>query len=155
MADTKPPRDRRDEIGSVRMLLQYQRESFARKLDGVDEEAARRALVPSGTTLLWLATHMADAELLWVLVRFDGADRDVLDADVETVEAAVARYRSTWSRVDAVIDARDDLDQLAVDTGDEDPVTLRWILLHLLEETARHAGHADILRELVDGQVGR
>jgi len=155
VADTKPPRDRRDEIGSVRMLLQYQRESFARKLDGVDEEAARRALVPSGTTLLWLATHMADAELLWVLVRFDGADRDVLDADVETVEAAVARYRSTWSRVDAVIDARDDLDQLAVDTGDEDPVTLRWILLHLLEETARHAGHADILRELVDGQVGR
>jgi len=155
VADTKPPRDRRDEIGSVRMLLQYQRESFARKLDGVDEEAARRALVPSGTTLLWLATHMADAELLWVLVRFEGADRDVLDADVETVEAAVARYRSTWSRVDAVIDARDDLDQLAVDTGDEDPVTLRWILLHLLEETARHAGHADILRELVDGQVGR
>ncbi len=155
MADTKPPRDRRDEIGSVRMLLQYQRESFARKLDGVDEEAARRALVPSGTTLLWLATHMADAELLWLLVRFDGADRDVLDTDVETVEAAVARYRSTWSRVDAVIDARDDLDQMAVDTGDEDPVTLRWILLHLLEETARHAGHADILRELVDGQVGR
>ena len=52
-------------------------------------------------------------------------------------------------------DATDDLDQLTVDTGEEDPVTLRWILLHLLEETARHAGHADVLRELVDGQVGR
>jgi hypothetical protein len=155
VADTKPPRDRGDEAGTVRMLLQYQRDSFARKLEGVDEEAARRPQVPSGTTLLWLATHMADAELLWVLVRFDGADPGVLDTDVDSVAAAVARYRSTWSRVDAVIEAAVDLDQVAVNTGSEDPVTLRWILLHLLEETARHAGHADILRELVDGEVGR
>ena len=155
VVDTKPPRDHRGELGSVRMLLQYQRESFARKLDGVDEESARRVLVPSGMTLLWLATHMADAELLWVLVRFNGSGRDVMDHDVDTVQAAVARYRSTWWRVDSVIDANHDLDRLAIDPGDETPVTLRWILLHLLEETARHAGHADILRELIDGQVGR
>jgi len=137
------------------MLLQYQRESFARKLDRVDEQAARRSPVPSGTNLLWLAVHMADAELLWVLVRFAGFDGAVMATDVESLAAAAQRYRNTWSTVDAVIDAAGGLDQLATNTGDETPVTLRWILLHLLEETARHAGHVDILRELIDGSTGR
>jgi uncharacterized damage-inducible protein DinB len=155
VADLKPPRDVRDEMGSVRMLLQYQRESFARKLGGVDEQAARRSPVPSGTTLLWLATHMADAELLWVLIRFAGCDEEVLATDVDSIEAALARYRATWSRVDDVVDAASGLDQRTVATGSESPVTLRWILLHLLEETARHAGHADVLRELIDGTAGR
>jgi hypothetical protein len=76
-SDSTPHRDERDEAGSVRMLLQHQRDSFVRKLGGVDEEAARTSLVPGGTTLLWLATHTADAELLWMLVRFGGADRSV------------------------------------------------------------------------------
>jgi uncharacterized damage-inducible protein DinB len=155
VADTKPPRDRLGEAESVRMLLQYQRESLASKLDGVDEAAARRSPVPSGTTLLWLATHMADAELLWVLVRFAGLEADRTAIEVDTVAAAVERYRASWRRVDQVLDASYDLDQLTVNTGAESPVTLRWILLHLLEETARHAGHADVLRELIDGTTGR
>jgi hypothetical protein len=125
VADTKPPRDRLGEAGSVRMLLQYQRDSFARKLDGVDEAAARRSPVPSGTTLRWLATHMADAELLWVLVRFAGLEADRTAPDVDTVAAAVERYRVTWRRVDQVLDAARELDQLTVNTGDESPVTLR------------------------------
>jgi len=155
VADVKPPRDDAGEAATIRMLLQYQRESFARKLDGVDEAAARRSPVPSGTTLLWLATHMADAELLWVLVRFAGLDAGVLATDVDTVAAAVARYRATWSRVDEVIDAAATLDVTSTNTGDESSVTLRWVLLHLLEETSRHAGHADILRELIDASTGR
>ena len=60
-----------------------------------------------------------------------------------------------WARVDEVVDAAPDLDAFCADTGAESPVTLRWVLMHLLEETARHAGHADILRELIDGQTGR
>jgi hypothetical protein len=54
-----------------------------------------------------------------------------------------------------VLDASLELDALTADTGAEAPVNLRWVLAHLLEETARHAGHADILRELIDGTTGR
>jgi hypothetical protein len=68
----------------------------------------------------------------------------------------LADYRHTWAAVNAVVAASPTLDQLnviATDSGSN--VTLRWILAHLLEETARHAGHADILRELIDGVTGR
>jgi hypothetical protein len=60
-----------------------------------------------------------------------------------------------WSAVDAVVAEAVDLGQSCRDVGDEAPVNLRWVLMHLLEETARHAGHADVLRELIDGQTGR
>jgi uncharacterized damage-inducible protein DinB len=155
VADLKPPRADGGEAFTIRMLLQYQRESFARKLDGVDEASARHSPVASGTTLLWLAVHVADAELLWLLVRFAGFNRNVMATNVDTVAAAAARYRATWAQVDSVIDRADGLEAVAINTGEEDPVTLRWILLHLLEETSRHAGHADILRELIDGATGR
>ena len=69
--------------------------------------------------------------------------------------SAAAAYRSTWSRVDAVVTAAPDLDLPCQQPGEGVPVNLRWVLMHLLEETARHAGHADILRELIDGQTGR
>ena len=60
-----------------------------------------------------------------------------------------------WAHADAIVAAAPSLDAPAVLTGGEEPVSLRWILMHLLEETARHAGHADILRELIDGETGR
>jgi hypothetical protein len=60
-----------------------------------------------------------------------------------------------WGQVNAVIAAAPSLDEVCRDVGDEAPVNLRWVLMHLLEETARHAGHADILRELIDGTTGR
>jgi hypothetical protein len=71
------------------------------------------------------------------------------------VASAVAAYRATWERVDAVIAAAPSLDVTCADVGVELPVNLRWVVAHLLEETARHAGHADILRELIDGVTGR
>jgi len=67
----------------------------------------------------------------------------------------VAAYRRTWKTADAILDAVPSLDALCQDVGDEAPVNLRWVLAHLLEETARHAGHVDILRELIDGATGR
>jgi hypothetical protein len=70
-------------------------------------------------------------------------------------ESLVGFYRSTWPRVDAVAFAGKALDELCHGRDIDPPVNLRWVLMHLLEETARHAGHADILRELIDGQVGR
>jgi hypothetical protein len=160
MADHKPPRLDGDERQTVLALLQYQRESFVRKVMGVDEAAARTALVDSGTTLLWLVKHMAGAESLWIERRFAGREIELSDDTVDpvdtadTVVAAVDAYRRTWRRVDDIVAAAS-FDETCRDTGDEAPVNLRWVLMHLLEETARHAGHADILRELVDGHTGR
>jgi len=156
--DLKPPRLVASERETLHALLQYQRESFVRKVDGVDEDAARRPLVATGTTLLWLVKHMAYAETLWIVHRFAGEDVAGIDDTVrpdDTVAAAVHAYRATWVRVDAVVAVAASLDVPCRHVGDEAPVNLRWVLVHLLEETARHAGHADILRELVDGVTGR
>jgi hypothetical protein len=157
MADRKPPRVDGDDRHVLGTLLQFQRESLAAKLDGVDEWDARRAMVPSGTSLLWLARHMARAESLWLEVRFAGAEPSVPDDAVgpdDTVTAALAAYRAVWPRTDGIIAgaALDDRCR-APDAGE--PPTLRWVLAHLLQETARHAGHADILREQIDGATGR
>ena len=158
MSDQKPPRLQGGERETLTALLQYQRESLVRKVSGVGEAAARRPLVDSGTTLLWLMKHMAGAELLWVARRFAGEDIDQPHDTVQqhdTVDAAIARYRETWARVDAIISATPSLDEPCRLLADQPPVNLRWVLMHLLEETARHAGHADILRELIDGHTGR
>ncbi len=158
MPDRKPPRTVGDERTVLRALLQYQRESVVRKVDGVDEVAARTALVGSGTSLLWLVRHLSEAESLWVLQRFAGGPGEEPPSTGGSERAlgdAVDAYRAMWARVDDVVDGAPDLEALCVDTGTESPVTLRWVLMHLLEETARHAGHADILRELIDGRTGR
>jgi Protein of unknown function (DUF664) len=157
MSDQKPARLTGDERETLLALLQYQRDSMVRKVSGVGEVEARRSPVPSGTSLLWLVTHMAGAESLWVLHRFagePGTDASGADLDTVSVPEAVEAYRDTWRRVDAVIEVSD-LDDMSPQFDDAAPVNLRWVLLHLLEETARHAGHADILRELLDGQTGR
>ncbi|MGH9098069.1 MAG: DUF664 domain-containing protein, partial [Acidimicrobiales bacterium] len=109
-------------------------------------------------SLLWLMKHMARAESLWILRRFAGLDVVLPDETVhpdDTLVGAIEGYRAGWERVDSVVDAAPSLDVVCQDVGDEAPVNLRWVLMHLLEETARHAGHADILRELIDGQTGR
>ena len=113
----------------------------------------------SGTSLLWLMKHMARAEQIWVVGRFCGMEEavagDTLGPD-DTLAAAIDAYRETWRHVDAIVLQASGLDQLARVTEPGSPgVNLRWILMHLLEETARHAGHADILRELLDGSIGR
>jgi uncharacterized damage-inducible protein DinB len=157
MADLKPPRlTGADERSVLRSLTQYHRESVVRKLDGLGEDDVRRVLVPSGTSLLWLVKHLTRAELLWVANRFAGHNVAVpSDAlDDETTHDVIAAYRTAWAQVDAIADAAS-LDQPCNDVGAETMVDLRWVLMHLLEETARHAGHADILRELLDGSTGR
>ncbi len=157
MPDQKPPRLEGGERETVQALLQYQRDSIVRKVTGVDDAAARRTLVDSGTSLLWLVRHMARAESLWILHRFAGQPVDLPDDRVrpdDRLAAAVKSYRETWDRVDAVV-AMASLEESCRDPGDAPPVNLRWVLMHLLEETARHAGHADILRELIDGRTGR
>ncbi|MDQ6697658.1 MAG: DinB family protein [Actinomycetota bacterium] len=155
MTDEKPPRLAGDERATLTALLTYQRGSLLKKLDGIDDRQASASPVPSGTSLLWLANHMADAESTWVLQRFAGrAGATHGDQHAATIDRAVHRYRVVCAEVDAIV-ASSSLDELCHATDGQQPVDLRWILGHLLEETARHAGHADIIRELIDGSVGR
>lgn len=155
--DLKPPRVSAGERETLLALLQYQRDSLVRKVTGVDEGAARQPVVGSGTTLLWLVKHLTQAEIVWMVCRFAGEDAAV-PADAvqpgDTVAAAIDRYRAAWAQTDARALAAG-LDEPCRRNSDGAPVGLRWVLMHLLEETARHAGHADILRELIDGATGR
>jgi hypothetical protein len=153
MADLKPPRLVGDERSTLLALLQYTRESIVRKVDGVSDDDARRSPVSSGTSLLWLLEHLSHAERLWIVHRFAG-DELVPPPEAVTVVGAVDAYRTTWTIVDRIV-AASSLDDVCRNIGDDPPVSLRWVLVHLLEETARHAGHADILRELLDGRTGR
>jgi hypothetical protein len=158
VADRRPPPlVGRSERETLRELTQFQRTSIVGKLDGLTDAEARRELVGSGTTLLWLVKHLTMAEVLWIGRRFAGGVLEVPDdriTDDDTIESVVAAYRAAWQEVDAIADGAP-LDQPCRDMGDRPMVDLRWVLMHLLEETARHAGHADILRELIDGTTGR
>ena len=152
MADQKPPRTDADERTTLHALLQYCRESFVRKLDGLDDAGAQRRLLPSATTLLWLTQHLAHAEHLWIVQRFAGEDATIAPAG--TLAAAIDAYRAGWVRTDAIVAAAS-LDEPCRNIDVEPNVNLRWVVVHLVEETARHAGHADVIRELLDGATGR
>jgi uncharacterized damage-inducible protein DinB len=158
MPDIKPPRLAGGEAETLHALLQYQRESLVRKVTDLDDGSARWSPVASGTSLLWLIRHMARAEITWVLRRFAGQDPPI-PADEpqpgDTPATVTGLYRQAWQQVDAVAFAEAALDDLCRRPEADPPVSLRWVLMHLLEETARHAGHADIIRELIDGRTGR
>ncbi|MGH2518782.1 MAG: DUF664 domain-containing protein, partial [Chloroflexota bacterium] len=123
------------------------------------EEEVRRALVPSRTTLMMLIKHLARVELRWFCINFAGQSIPEVPADpypteTDTIPAVLAAYRAAAVQANAAI-AAGDINQRAARSRGDDPPTLRWILIHMIEETARHAGHADILREQIDGAVGR
>jgi hypothetical protein len=159
--DLRPPEADGDEKTTLLTFLDYLREAVVAKLDGLDDETAKRALVPSETSLLWLVKHLTAVELSWFVWAYAGEDITVADhhdrlSDSDTVGVVVADYRGAVARANEVIAATDDLDQPGVRSlRDAPPPNLRWILVHMIEETARHAGHADILREQLDGAVGR
>ena len=157
MADRKPPRLAGTERETLLALLQFQRDSLIRKVDGVDEAAARQSPVGSGTTLLWLLKLLAQAEIRWLVIRFAALDAPPPDDTVQpddTTASVIAGYRAASAQADAVARTAE-LDEPCRGDDSGEPVNLRWVLAHLLEETARHAGHADIVRELIDGSTGR
>jgi len=151
-----------DELALLTGFLDDLRETILWKLDGLTPEQARASLLPSGISLLGIAKHLGFVERYWFQARFAG--RDVAfpwsdedpDADWrveewETPEGLAGFYRSEAEQSRQVVAAAPALDT-AANRGD--PVTLRWILLHMIEEAARHAGHADLLREAADGATG-
>jgi uncharacterized damage-inducible protein DinB len=145
-------------------FLNFLRAQVIVKVEDLDRDAATRQLVPSATTLASLVKHLTDVERWWFRIVLLGEDvalvstREDPDADWrieadDTVADLVAAYRAEVERANAIVEAAD-LDGLAVKETRGDHVSLRWILVHMIEETARHAGHADILREQIDGAAG-
>ncbi|GAA2715367.1 DinB family protein [Micromonospora olivasterospora] len=145
-------------------FLDLQRAIVLRKVRGLTDADARRRLVPSATTLGGLLRHLALVERNWFVCLLDPGPGDVYLtseeeatasfalAESDTVESLAAGYERACAR-SREIAARFDLDHV-VPHPQLGEVSLRWILTHLIEETARHAGHADILRELTDGSTG-
>ncbi|NIH84743.1 DinB family protein [Amycolatopsis granulosa] len=160
--DVRPPSGNADEKTTLVTFLDYLREAIIAKVAGVPDTAARTAGVPSGTSLLWLLKHLIAVEHNWFVWAYRGEDslldHGALPADGDTNDTLIAEYRETVRRGNEIIAACDDLDRpgaRSLRETDSCPPSMRWLLVHMIEETARHAGHADILREQIDGSTGR
>lgn len=159
-----------DHKADLRTYLQLARDTLLWKLDGLSEYDVRRPLTPTGTNLLGLVKHVADLELGYFGEAFgrehseelpwlaDDAepDEDLWAGPDESSGSIVALYRRAWAHADATIEALplDAPGRVPWWNDEHSEVTLHHILVHVATETHRHAGHADIVRELIDGTVG-
>ena len=160
--------DETDAKKTLHRYLQSAREAVLWKASGLDEYDARRPLTATGTNLLGLVKHLAMVEAAYFGSVFErpfperlpwwdddaGDNADMWVTEAETRDDVVDLYRRVWEHADATIDA------LELDASGKVPwfsppdVTLHRMLVHVIAETSRHAGHADIVREQVDGAVG-
>ncbi len=162
-ADCRPDSER----NALTAFLDMQRSALVRKVDDVSEADARRVPTASSLSLLSLLKHSATWEERWFQGVVAGQsladgwpehDRDVPDGDFQlgagdTLAGWVTRYREATDLSRDIVAAREmDTPCARADVLD---CNVRWVLLHLIEETARHAGHADIIRETIDGSRGR
>ena len=159
-----------DPKAELRRYLQAGRDALVWKLDGLSEYQIRRPMVPTGTNLLGLIKHVASVEAGYLGATFgrpfeeplpwfdEGAEpnADMWATAEESREQIVGLYRRVWAHSDATIEALplDAVGQVPWWPPERREVTLHRILVHMIGETDRHAGHADIVRELVDGAVG-
>ncbi len=151
--------------------LQSARDAMLWKLEGLSAYDARRPLVPTGANLIGLVKHLAGIEFGyfgevfgrpvadppdWLDAEDDVPNIDLFATEAESIESIVALYRRAWAHTDATIA------ELPLDAVGAVPwwhparrqVSLQQILVHVIAETNRHAGHADLVRELIDGSVG-
>ena len=163
MSESTPKQD-------LQRYLQIAREVLVWKLDGLSEYDIRRPMVPTGTNLLGLIKHVASVEdgyfgetfgrpsaekLPWLEADAE-ANADMWATAAESRDQIVGLYRRVWAHSDATIDALplDAVGRVPWWPEERSEVTLHRILVHVIAETNRHAGHADIVRELIDGAVG-
>ncbi|ACU75856.1 protein of unknown function DUF664 [Catenulispora acidiphila DSM 44928] len=155
MSDQGPPAVVAGEKDTLLTFMRYLREAIIRKAEGLPDDIARRSGLPTGASPLGLLKHLTGVEVVWLEWAFLGRDpfpelgMDVVETD--TVASCVAAYRAAAARADAIWATLDDLDAVSA----REDRTLRWILVHTVEELARHAGHMDVMREMIDGSAGR
>jgi hypothetical protein len=147
--------------------LRFHRETLLQKCAGLTaEQMAVKSVEPSGLTLLGLVRHMAENERWWFQIRAAGLDRNPIYPDVvddfdpafddlagADAEADFAMFRVECSAADAAV-AQMALDDTIILPKSGRSMDLRWIYLHMIEEYARHNGHADMIRERIDGVTG-
>ena len=168
------PDDRTDgpTAGGERAVLEHYlaraQETVLLKVAGLDaEQLARRSVSPSSMSLLGIVRHLTEVQTYWLRVvllddqgvvgpysRPDRHDADFDDGHAATAAADLTAYEAGLVTTRANTTAWPDLDRPVRGLRNGEPVNLRWILTHLVEEYARHLGHMDLLRESIDGQTG-
>ncbi|MEO7398901.1 MAG: DinB family protein [Ilumatobacteraceae bacterium] len=148
---------------SLFVSLDRHRDVVLWKLNGLDDAQLRFPMTTSGTNLLGLVKHLAAVEYGWFCHTFGRETEDLpFDDDDENADLRVEPTESTADIVEFYRRARAAANRVIDDLDIEDlgmawfgeAVSLRWVLIHMIEETARHAGHMDIIRELLDGATG-
>jgi uncharacterized damage-inducible protein DinB len=164
MAETQRehvPRVECCELDTALAFLSFARHCVLKKAGGLSDEQLRRVLVGSGTSVLGLVQHLAEAERYWFGHHLAGT---AWNADLEcgmavpagrAVADVLADYRAAIEDSDRAIRSAGDPDARFAIPVEGNRHSLRWVMAHMTSETARHAGHADILREQLDGTTGR
>ena len=156
-----------DERALLTALLDWHRATFEAKCTGLPaDRLAEKAVPPSGLSLHGLVRHLAGVERWWFRIQLAGEDLPMLfysddepdlDFDFDVADADPVADLQTWRREcaasRAVVEARQ-LDDTGTRKRDGSPISLRFVLAHMLAEYARHNGHADLLRERIDGATG-
>jgi hypothetical protein len=156
--DTGPEWTAPGEKATLVGFIDYLRNAIMDKVADVPEPEVRTAGVPSGTNLLGLIKHVTAVERFYFLEEpITNMRRTFQPTRDETVDGLLAGYRATIAQANQVIETWTDLTQPAPRPPGRGalPPSQRWVLVHMIEEIGRHAGHADIIRERIDGSTGR
>jgi hypothetical protein len=157
---------RRDERETLGGFLDWYRAVVEHKVDGLTLHQATTVMTPSGLCPLGVVKHLGWVERGWFRETYGGEDIEAIDVGDDnspeflidpddTIESVVAFYRAEVDHARRIVASAPSLDDFSAKaTRFGEHVSLRWIMVHMLEETARHAGHLDLMREKIDGQTG-
>jgi uncharacterized damage-inducible protein DinB len=160
------PSSNANERDTLEAWIDFHRATLAIKCDGLGpDDLRRRAAEPSALSLLGLVRHLAEVERswfrhtflgetappIWYTAESDGSEFEVGDANVDD---AFGRWREECENSRGIVTRARNLEVVSKRQPYDKPITLRWIMTHMIEEYARHNGHADLLRERIDGVTG-
>ena len=157
---------RQGERETLEGFLDWYRAVVERKVEGLPRDDAIRVMTPTGMSALGILKHLGWVERGWFRETFAGEEVEAIDLDGDhsaeftirsddTVASVIAFYRAEVEHARRVFHDALSLDALSArETRFREQVSLRWIMVHMVEETARHAGHLDLIREKIDGRVG-
>ncbi len=166
--ERRDPPNSAPELEMLLAWLEYHRVTLLQKCAGLSaEQLCQRACMPSTLTLVGLVRHMAEVERNWFAGHYagrpdtlgiyysdDDPDGDFDNVAPATVDEDFAVYQRECEESRRIVEAMPNLEQMGISVRRDGPVSLRWILIHMVEEYARHNGHADLLRERIDGATG-
>lgn len=155
------PRVDSGELDTALAFLNFVRSCVLKKASGLSEEQLRRAVVPSGTSILGLIQHLSVGERFWFQYQFAGIgeetdfDFDMVVPPERSAAEVIEDYRAAIQESNELIRRIGNPEARVAVPIDGEYLSLRWVIAHATGEATRHAGHADVLRELIDGTTGR